>query len=174
MKISNQLLILASLLLAMFVSGCNEDVIWDVYPVNLSVEVMDAQGNNLLDPDVKGNIVGEALSLEYKGKTFDVMWDGLEPGYMDETKAYLARFYGIWRGPVSSGDPVSETNPRVLHIGELPGDENYDVTMPLKCKDKVFNIRVVNRYKTKLNGAPSVHTEIYLDGRKCDMPRIVL
>lgn len=61
--------------------GCgDDDVVWDIAPVVVYVDVTDASGNNLLDRDVQGNIVGEAMTIEYQGEAYGVQWETLWPG----------------------------------------------------------------------------------------------
>lgn len=149
-------------------SDDDDDAIWDIAPVLVYADVIDAAGNNLLDPAVNGNIVGETLTIEYKGEAYGVQWDTPWPGY---TRAYLARFFGMLHHPADRYKPASAQNPWILEIGEWPGDDDYDITFPLKYKDKEFDIRVVNSFKW-VNHRPNRTTQVYLNGKKCDNQHI--
>lgn len=166
MKVSMRcFLMLVAGLVMLLPLGCgDDDVVWDIAPVVVYVDVTDASGNNLLDRDVQGNIVGEAMTIEYRGEAYGVQWETLWPGY---TRAYFAQFHGMLHHPADRYKPASAENPWILEIGELPGDDDYDVTLPLKYKDREFDIRVVNRFKW-VNDLHARTTEVYLDGKRCD------
>ena len=151
-------------------SDDDDDIIWDIAPVVVYADVIDAAGNNLLNPDVQGNIVGETMTIEYHGDAYGVQWETLWPGY---TRAYFARFYGMLHHPADRYKPASAQNPWILEIGELPGDDDYDITLPLKYKDQEFDIRVVNSFKW-VNDCPDRTTQVYLDGKKCETQRITI
>ncbi len=167
MKVGN-LFMLAALLPMLMLTGCKSDdddvLIWDIYPITMYVYIADADGNNLLDPEVEGNIVDQPMTVEYKGMSYDVQWKTLWPDHSD-TRAYLARFHGALHHPADVYNPASADNPWVLEIGELPGDEDYDETILLKYKNKVFNIRVVNKF-TWTKGKPNVDAVVYLNGQR--------
>lgn len=55
-------LFLALLVLLPVLQSCsdkNDDTIWDYAPYVLSMDIVDSEGHNLLDPEVDGNIIGE-------------------------------------------------------------------------------------------------------------------
>ncbi len=101
--------------------GPEEGVIWDIYPTDIYVELVDEAGNNLLDPNVEGNWVGEDLYITYKGETYTAAWDIQEE---HGSRMYLPEFYGlIWTGRYSW-----EQKPR-LAFGEFSGEGNYDMSL---------------------------------------------
>lgn len=56
-----------------FVSACDngiEDRVWDFDPIVLSIEVVDAQGNDLLNPNTAGNISEKKITATIDGKTY--------------------------------------------------------------------------------------------------------
>ena len=46
------------------------DYIWDFINYNIYFSVKDAAGNNLLDPQVASNILGNEITVEYGDKSF--------------------------------------------------------------------------------------------------------
>ena len=42
----------------------DDDMIWDISPVVASIQLVDEDGNNLLDPEVEGNWIGEPMWIE--------------------------------------------------------------------------------------------------------------
>lgn len=172
--------VIASLLFASLVSGCSSkedeepEIIWDIYPVIVYANVVDDRGKDLLDPETEGNIVGQELTVEYDGEIYDTLWNTPWWGYEEkQTRYYMAEFHGILHHPVNRMEAAGPDNPYVLEIGELPGDESFDVTLPVRYGDKVFSIRVVHEFKW-IDDNPSISTEIFLDGKKCGNPTLVL
>lgn len=175
-RIVEKTLMLASMLAVVVLAGCSssdepeEGVVWDISPVTVLVDVVDADGNDLLNPEVEGNIVDGAASVDYKGQTYPVSWRTPYYGY-EGTRAYRATFQGALHHPVDRFKPVSAQNPWILEIGELAGDENYDVTMQLKISEKTYSIRVVNEFSWKKHN-PRIETTVYLDGVKQESERL--
>lgn len=59
MRYLKQMAVLPLLLFALILTGCsknNDDVIWDIYPVVLFIQVSDASGGDLLDAENPKNI----------------------------------------------------------------------------------------------------------------------
>ena len=52
------------------------DYIWDFINYNIYFSVKDAAGNNLLDPQVASNILGNEITVEYGDKSFHwkILW----------------------------------------------------------------------------------------------------
>lgn len=109
-------LMLSAVVAGILFTSCKKDVLyWDVPPLILYICVTDENGNNLLDPEVEGNITNEEITAIYGGKTFfkDV------PSEKPKLKYYLASFRGLytdWRKELGV----------CLCFGEFFGDVNYD------------------------------------------------
>lgn len=50
--------------------GDDDDIIWDMVPVNVMVNIQDTNGNNLLSPSVTGNLQGKKIVAEYQGQEY--------------------------------------------------------------------------------------------------------
>lgn len=136
---------LAAILLPFVVSCSDEDEIIDYAPVSFSFEIVDASGNNLLNPESDGYF-GKNLSFEYNGKIYDCEWDGPS---MYQSRYYMPMFCGFYFNyPAykSSGECK-------LGFGELDGAFDYDMDMALIEPDGTRHIihyyRKVNKMKVK-------------------------
>lgn len=79
---------------------CNmpdNNVIWDIYPASVFVNIVDEEGNNLLDPTIEGNWIDEPMWIEYADKAFDVVWTKEDLPF--PSRAIMPHFYGaVWSG----------------------------------------------------------------------------
>lgn len=173
-------------LVAMTLSSCSnddddDDIIWDFIPEEITLEITDANGNNLLDPAVENNIVGENITLDYKGETYDILWDTPYPKFPDykpESRATYVLFYGLAHHLWNVEKEPSETNEWIISIGEFERDMDHDVTIPVRIKNKTFIVRYVHDFwwNDKKMRDPRSKTTVYLDGKECEdgIVRIVL
>lgn len=64
-------LLLVFISLGLFISCDNDEVIYKTpVPIELKIEVTDAQGNDLMNPLVEGNIRSHAIKAVYKGEVY--------------------------------------------------------------------------------------------------------
>lgn len=99
------LLIVCSLFL---LSGCG---IWDIVPLNLRFVVTNEKGENLLDENIEGNILGQTIKATFRGTEYILK----KPGDIS-TKYYMPTFDGF---VVEEGINGAEAL-----FGELDGTEN--------------------------------------------------
>lgn len=157
-------------------SGDSDDIIWDISPVSVYMDIRDSQDNSLLNPMNEGNVVGQPLTVEYNGNVYDVMWETVYPKM---TRYYYAEFMGVWHhmtGVSGGGYGVDNTSDSkwILEIGELPGDETYDVTLPVTFNGHTYELRVVNKFGWNKKNRPVIKTSVYLDGEECPDGLVVL
>lgn len=170
-KLKQIIMALVAVLPLTFMVSCSDDddgdgpekgVMWDIYPVDIIIDIVDAQGNNLLDPDVPGNIVGQELTVDYEGKTYGTEWNALSLS-PNQSRMILVEFYGLKHYLINRIHPYSSSRRWALFLGDLRGDCDYDTTMVLKYKDREFEIRVVNNFEW-VKHLPERDTRVYLDG----------
>lgn len=104
--------------------GPEEGVIWDIAPICVNIQLVDDEGNNLLDPETEGNWVGEELYIGYKDEAYYTDWEyqGMESG----SRALPIHFRGlIWTG----GLPGADTKKSSLKFGEFSGTGQYEMSM---------------------------------------------
>lgn len=177
---------LAVTLVAVALPSCSNDddddiVLWDFIPNEIRLEITDAKGNNLLDPAGENNIVGENITVDYEGETYGTQWETLQPLYPEpshNSRFWPARFYGLVHHPVNVYKEPSETNKWIICIGEFQNELDYDVTIPVRIKNKTFIVRYVHdfRWKDKKMSDYASKTTVFLDGKECEdgIVRIVL
>lgn len=179
-------------LVAVVLPSCSDDedidTGWtvDFYACEIDIEIRDTKGNNLLDPSVENNIVGENITLAYEGKIYDILWNTPYPHMQNKSsgsRAYMALFYGMAHHLKDVYEGPSETNGWIISLGEFDGAINHDIVIPLKINDKIYNIRFVHELKPGkdlnrdiLDDEPLFNTYVYLDGKKCEdgIVRIIL
>lgn len=91
---------LTLLFMSLSFAACNSDdeedlIIYDINPLVIRFEVTDSEGNDLLDPDTENNWRGKPITATHKGETYEMNWE-LNSDNGTFTRAYLARFYGLY------------------------------------------------------------------------------
>lgn len=157
--------VLAATTMAVVMPSCSDDdetYYYDIFPAEVVVSVSDAEGNDLLNPDVAGNIVGENVTMEYKNETFKVQWNS---GNLSSNEP-SANFYGMGHYQAISQGSSTPGN-WYIQIGEFDNTKDFDITIPIKIKDSTYSIRVVNKVRNGKN-YPEIETTVYLDGKECE------
>lgn len=123
LSIHSALLAVFTAALLPFLTACSDDddLIIDYYPVNFYFEIVDASGNDLLNPDTEG-CFGENFAFEYKGEVYECDWQAPS---MPESRMLPARFNGLFYD--YSDHHLKGTHRMVF--GELYGGDNYDIDM---------------------------------------------
>ena len=139
----------------------DDDMIWDISPVVASIQLVDEDGNNLLDPEVEGNWIGEPMWIEWNDKAFDVVWkrDDLQL----PTKAILPLFYGaVWTG-------VWTDNKYRLCFGEFSGEssQNLKLTFGITAINTVYEFEYSHRLVWK-NKEPHFDDHITYKGKQIE------
>lgn len=114
----HKLLFLTFLAGILLLSGCGGYIV-DYYPVTLYVRVMDANWNNLLDPDSE-HFIGTDISIKYNGKI-----EHLKP--LESTKNIPATYNGL--------ELIQKDGVYMLAFGELDGEDKYDDDFVIKWPD---------------------------------------
>lgn len=165
-------LIIAALGLA-FTSCSNDDdpIIWDFSPVCIRLNIVDAEGNDLLAADTPGNILDSGLTATFDGKEYPLVsiYDEA-PGAEAQTakSRYLpARFHGLFIQDPEYYNPSDSDKHKLLCFGEFNGFDNFDHTVvfhfPSVGRDISF--RVVSKARWK-GDDPDWNLEYYLDGKQ--------
>lgn len=159
-------------MLATALASCNDedDIIYDFYPYELCISVQNPAGENLLDPDVEGNILDETVEMDYEGKTYPM--NIVESGYLHEVKPlsryYMPHFYGLVAYSYPK-DYSQELSTNHLYFGEFDCaySGNYACTLriPSRGITRRFEIRILNKNN-------NVRRTLYIDYKeyKGDIP----
>lgn len=148
--------------------GCDDEIIIDYYPVVFRINVVDAEGNDLL---ANGAIDVDQVTIKVGGEEFGVYPFGakeldansrydLKPRKAPSLRAYKPHFYGAYV------EKDSTTSRHCISIGEFDGAEDYNplrvsIIWPDGKEDRIEYFRKVKRpcagidieSKVKLNGS---------------------
>ncbi|MDE6556421.1 MAG: hypothetical protein K2K55_05600 [Duncaniella sp.] len=161
------LYILTAFTLLLTVSACSDNdepdpgLIWDIRPAGVTVYLVDEEGNNLLDPAVEGNWVGEPMWISYDGKAYNPCWK--EEDLPRPSRFYLAMFYGaVWTG-VWSDQHYS------LYFGQFQGEDPIDLklTFGITATNTVYDFEYSHRLVWKKK-EPHFDDHIIYKGKKIE------
>ncbi|MDE5586281.1 MAG: hypothetical protein K2I92_08065 [Muribaculaceae bacterium] len=139
----------------------DDDVIWDVSPAVVYIQLVDEAGDNLLDPAVNGNWVEEPMWIGYRDKTFDVSWK--KDDIQLPTKAIMPIFYGaVWTG-------VWTDNKSHLYFGEFNGTSSQDLklTFGIDAINTVYEFEYSHRLVWE-NKEPHFDDHITYNGKQIE------
>ena len=123
------ILIIPILLLCSCGNDEEEELIWDMAPVNVMIHIQDSNGHNLLSPSVSGNLQGKKIVAEYQDEKYELNWNASKG-----TRFYMPFFSGLTlqAGYTQSGDHFEpDQNKNYLSFGEFDGAENQDISISL-------------------------------------------
>lgn len=137
------------------------DVIWDIYPFNINIEVTDAEGNDLLNPETENSIANQGIKMIYRNKTYKK--DSLVTD--EQTRDILVRFYGLQTYQRKDGSYL-------LAIGEFYGNRDYDNEyIILDWNDATPKDTITFSHKFWWeNQEPESETTVRLNGVETDNP----
>ncbi|MFI3324267.1 MAG: hypothetical protein SNI45_06645 [Rikenellaceae bacterium] len=134
------------------------DIIWDYTPVNISISVSDANGQDLLDESYEGNILSNELSLTHDGQVY----------YLDYEASNVAT-RDVWvsfNGLTYYSDGVYN----LLQYGEFEGGASYDMELTLDLgTDKQYDLHYVRNFEhADQLEQPTIETQLYIDNTLID------
>ena len=150
-----------------------DELIWDMAPVNVMIHIQDNDGNNLLSPSVSGNLQGKKIVAEYQGEEYELNWNASKG-----TRFYMPFFSGLTlqAGYTQSGDHFEpDQNKNYLSFGEFDGAQNQDITISLNIDGypDPWVISVAHRIKWKGN-TPQVTNTTSLNGKVMPYDEIII
>ncbi len=132
--------------------------IWDISPVVVNVQVTDANGVDLLNPDNQNSFEASGIKAIYKGIEYECNKNASEVN----TKAYMPHFYGLQISKdINNGIYI-------LKFGELDGAKSYfneEVTI-FWGNGSSDIIKFNRKFRWKLNGDPESSEEWFINGNK--------
>lgn len=138
-----------------YVSVVMPVMVWDFVPVDIAVMVQDAEGNDLLNPEIPGNLSDNDITAVFEGNTYELDVDAA-------TKAILVTFHGLLTDQYDSGIYAGRY---YLKFGEFARDENYTKEFVLDWGDGSKRDTVTFTQSCVWQGnMPDTATEISLNG----------
>lgn len=163
-KASKSVVALIAAMFVCFLTSCHNEedegfAIWDFTPLCAEIQIVDADGNNLLVPDAEGSWYGTDMSMGYEDKVYDAIWS------TDESRYYMPHFYGLrfinglYRQPEK----------RYLSFGEFDRARNQHLEMTFCIHDinTVYNIEIDHEITWKKK-QPTMKLKIKVNGKKID------
>ncbi|MBP5498430.1 MAG: hypothetical protein J6X81_03565 [Muribaculaceae bacterium] len=121
--------LLPFVLALLFVSCGDEpnDVDYDYSPMGVYLFVTDADGNDLLNPETAGNILGNEITIKYRNEVYPLHLESKNPVLCSplqkapRRKYYLAMLYGAYL------EKIERTGEYYICFGEIAGEERLDM-----------------------------------------------
>jgi len=165
--------IIMTLLAVSLLAGCNkesnDDVIWDIGPIEFNIFIIDSEGHDLLDSTRQDNLL-KALTLDCEGETYTVV--PVEEAWQKrrsqmQTRAYMPIFLGLTLRTLWDSKTMTATG-HLLHFGEFNGTHNIDLreaTLRLPDGHEV-TLAYSNSFRWKSDGSPDIDRHFFLDGQE--------
>lgn len=153
-----------------------EQFLWDVLPFNVKIHVQDKNGNNLLSPDVTGNIRGKKISAIYDGKEYELNWDSTNN--TTNTRYIPAIFYGLKLDQgFTLGDIQYEPDPNKSYLifGDFDGTQNHNIDLTLHIEGYSQSWNISARHLVKWYGSELSPKNTYtLNGEDVSSNEIII
>ncbi|MDR1225875.1 MAG: hypothetical protein LBK47_03130 [Prevotellaceae bacterium] len=139
-------------------SDCGD---WDFSPHSVFFDVMDAEGNNLLDSATVNNILNDSITVLYKNKTYSIATCDEKQGYATkaikpEPLALRLIYHGYYEKMMLS---FGEFGPSSYNLGYH--GETFTISWGDGREDEVkFDL-----YITWKKCKPTVHTVLYFNNK---------
>lgn len=137
----------------------NKDLIWDIAPYSILMEVTDTEGNNLFETSTPGNWLEGPVVATYDGKSY------LFPSEDIHTKELLVEVTGL--SLIKIGDPPSKT---ALVFGQFNGGDNLTADITLSWPDGSSDVIAFKHTVSYQDGVPSTKTSHFLNGEAVTAP----
>lgn len=138
-------------------TGCDSPIlcggkIWDFVTYDICFLVANEAGENLMDPEVEGNLLDEDIYVVYKGETY--------PMNAAATRANPPRWQGLRAEKHSYQDPTI-----MLKFGEFsPEGDHKGETFTIHWGDGTDDTVKFDLYTTWVACKPTVHKKLWLNG----------
>lgn len=136
-----------------------DDYIFDVYPVDVTIFLVNENGDNLLDESYKGNLLEYRIEMTYEDETYAL---GEE---VATTRDYMPSFEGLQLLNATSSYGAR------MWFGEFEGASTYSATMSLYIGNGyTYEIKFDREYYgwNSTIGDVECNTTYYLDGEVVD------
>lgn len=164
---------LSLLAVLLCLSACDDwGVETDYIPIELVVTVCDADGNDLLDSTVVGNLVdGAPITATYKDEEYTCK--GYREVWYPDTRTYMPNFYGLkfqdkyqYNKDIPSTGYTEPQKRGLLLFGEFSGEQKHDLTeVTLHWPDGTQDVIAFKNHRAGVS-----HCTYYLNGKKTTLP----
>lgn len=145
---------------ALLLSGCGFGMTWDIAPVIVEMEVVDAEGHNRFDEKTAGNWLQSTVTATFEGETYRFP--------SPETRTYAAILRGLYIESFSFGPREGAV---YFAFGELSGETDRSSDLVISWPDGTTDtITIDNRFRWRVNGYPDKKTSFKLNGESVTGP----
>lgn len=163
-------------LLVLFISACSKEdddpgYIWEIYPIEFEIKVVNSNGENLLDPKNPDNILDTEMYVIFRDEKFDVRYgypDG--PFFPYPTKALPVEWLGAFIAPYFEFYPGMPERENYLYIGQFYGDSNGKTQFKLYIDGQKFTIYFTN----KITAPENIERHYFIDDKEIPGPYFTL
>lgn len=141
--------------------GPDDNLIWDIAPAGIVIQLVDEEGDNLLDPTVEGNWVGEPMWIGDRDDEYYAKWK--REDLQLRTRYYMPHFFGtVWTG-------IWDDKQYSLYFGELDGSDSHDLKLKfgITAINTVYEFEFSHRLVWK-NKEPHFDEHITYRGQRID------
>ncbi len=159
-------------------SNYEEDkFIWDINPIEVFITINDANGNNLLNPQITGTLFGKGIIAEFNGNPLETQWED-SYNLNSESRTYLPTFYGFTLREgikVEENKSIPDPTKNRMMFGELDGTKNQDVSLKIKIEGytETWEIKIDHRIEW-IKRNPKITHVATLNGKEVDERNIVI
>lgn len=151
------------LIMGFLLTGCdkdrskeNEPLMVDYAPVDFYVQVLNKNGNNLLNPETEENIREKEMTITINGITEEVALQ--KTSTYPYTRAIMPYWYGAY---ITSPSTDIYHNDYFIRIGEFSGDANGEKVI-LSLDGTSHTLSFTNKIIEQLN----IERHFYIDGKE--------
>lgn len=159
-QLSKIVLPIVMLIATYSITSCtnNDDVIWDITPVEIYIEVVNSEGYNLIDPKSEYTIINKGITATFMNQNYKLY--NIEDFYK-KTRAYMPIPYGL----VFKQDDYSKQY--LIYFGQFDGTENYSKeSLIIDWNDGTKNEIIIDHHFKWRKGTPKIKEQIWLDNTK--------
>lgn len=139
------------------------DMIWDIAPYSILMEVTDTEGHNLFEASTLGNWLEGPVVATFDGKTYNFPSEETP-----DTKDLIVEITGLSVNKIKMIEPTQYMT--VLEFGELNGGDNLVADLTLSWPDGTSDVITINHTVSHKDGRPSTKTAHFLNGEAVITP----
>ncbi|MCM1029232.1 MAG: hypothetical protein NC342_04630 [Pseudoflavonifractor sp.] len=173
-------------LLCVILASCDskdepENPVIDYTPVGFVLDIVDNNGNSLLDKTRADNILSDGLYMEMDGKRFnlsDSLYQSMRAGRSAEpaARANSSEFHGLQL--ILNTDKDNFYSPKgrfLLLFGYFNGGESFDHEMTLVWPERgsKYLLQIINSVTFDSEKNASISRSFFLNGKKVDGGSII-
>lgn len=139
------------------------DMVWDIAPYSILMEVTDTEGHNLFEASTPGNWLKGPVVATFDGKTYNFPSEETP-----DTKELIVEITGLSVKKIKKTGNTSQVT--VLEFGELNGGDNLTAELTLSWPNGTSDVISFKHTVSYQDGRPSINTAHFLNGEAVSAP----